>query len=227
MIGDLPLVPLVFLGALLALDVVSFPQAMISRPLVAGTLGGLVAGDVLAGLMVGTVLELIALETLPVGASRYPEWGSASVVAGAIFASLPSIGPGTLAMSVLAGIAVAWVGGWSMYLLRLVNGVLARREEARGPVSAESVVRLQLAGLGADFVRGVIVTLLALMIVPVAVNFVLVRWGTAAELARAVVVGVAIATGAAATWRLFAATRGAIPLFSGGILLGLLLLGLR
>ena len=34
-------------------------------------------------------LELIALETLPFGASRYPEWGSASVVGGAIFASQP------------------------------------------------------------------------------------------------------------------------------------------
>ena len=38
------------------------------------------------GLLLGAALELIALETLPFGASRYPEWGSASVVGGAIFA---------------------------------------------------------------------------------------------------------------------------------------------
>lgn len=227
MIVDLPLIPLVILGALLALDVVSFPQAMISRPLVAATLGGLVAGDVRAGLMVGAVLELIALETLPVGASRYPEWGSASVVGGAMFAALPLTRPGALAVAALAAIAVAWVGGWSMYLLRRVNGVLARRQEARGPITAQTVVRLQLMGLGADFTRGILVTLLALLSVPIIVNLLLAQWGTAAELSRAVVVGMAIATGAAATWRLFAGTRGAIPLFSGGILVGLLLLGLR
>ena len=37
---SLGLIPLALLGALLGLDVVSFPQAMISRPLVAATLGG-------------------------------------------------------------------------------------------------------------------------------------------------------------------------------------------
>ena len=41
-----------------------------------------------------TVLELIALETLPVGASRYPEWGSAAVVGGALFANVGGQGAG-------------------------------------------------------------------------------------------------------------------------------------
>ncbi|OYV73746.1 MAG: hypothetical protein B7Z72_01815, partial [Gemmatimonadetes bacterium 21-71-4] len=62
--------PIALLGGVAGLDTVSFPQAMISRPLVAATLGGMLAGAPMHGLLVGAVLELIALETLPVGASR-------------------------------------------------------------------------------------------------------------------------------------------------------------
>ena len=39
------LIPFVALGALVGLDVVSFPQMMISRPLVAATVAGALAGD--------------------------------------------------------------------------------------------------------------------------------------------------------------------------------------
>ena len=81
------LLPLVACSAaLLGLDVVSFPQMMISRPLVGATLAGAFVGDPATGLLVGATLELIALATLPFGASRYPEWGSAAVVGGAIAA---------------------------------------------------------------------------------------------------------------------------------------------
>ena len=72
------------LAGVLGLDVVSFPQAMISRPIVGATLGGLLFGAPFAGMVCGAALECLALEALPVGASRYPEWGSASVVAGAV-----------------------------------------------------------------------------------------------------------------------------------------------
>jgi PTS system mannose-specific IIC component len=85
----LDLIPLGLLGALLGLDVVSFPQAMISRPIAAATLAGALMGRPMHGLIAGAALELFALETLPFGASRYPEWGSASVVGGALYAVQP------------------------------------------------------------------------------------------------------------------------------------------
>ena len=44
-----PLLPLALLGAVLGLDVVSFPQAMISRPLVAATVSLEQVSAVLAG----------------------------------------------------------------------------------------------------------------------------------------------------------------------------------
>src|ERR671933_420064 len=96
------LIPLGLLGALLGLDTVSFPQAMFSRPLVAATLGGALLGAPLEGLLVGATLELIALETLPFGASRYPEWGSAAVVGGALFAEQRADIAGALTAATLA-----------------------------------------------------------------------------------------------------------------------------
>src|SRR5476649_754920 len=111
--------PLVLLGALLGLDVVSFPQAMVSRPIVAATLAGVVAGRPMSGLVAGAALELIALETLPFGASRYPEWGSASVVGGAIYASHPGPTSGAaITVAMHCALATTWVGGWTMVKLR-------------------------------------------------------------------------------------------------------------
>src|SRR4051812_47625043 len=108
-VGLIDLIPLALLGGILGLDVVSFPQAMISRPLVAATLGGALIGQSASGLLVGAALELIALETLPFGASRYPEWGSASVVGGAIFASHPTHPPGAMTLAMLGALATTWI----------------------------------------------------------------------------------------------------------------------
>ncbi len=77
-------VAVVAVGTLCGLDLVSVPQAMLSRPLVAGFLGGMVVGAPVQGLAVGALLELFALETLPVGAARYPDWGPPGAAAGAL-----------------------------------------------------------------------------------------------------------------------------------------------
>jgi len=48
------IVPIAILGGVIGLDVVSFPQAMISRPIVAATLGGAFVGiDKIVGLRKG------------------------------------------------------------------------------------------------------------------------------------------------------------------------------
>ena len=63
--------PLSMLAGVIGLDVVSFPQAMVSRPIVAATLGGAFVGAPVAGLVCGAALECLALEALPVGASPF------------------------------------------------------------------------------------------------------------------------------------------------------------
>ena len=145
------LLPLAMLGAVLGLDVVSFPQAMISRPIVAATAAATLLGDPGRGLLVGATLEMFALETLPFGASRYPEWGSAAVVGGSLYAIHGDTNPGGLTVAVLAGLACAWIGGWSMVQLRKLNAALARRRhEAVASGSKRVVEGLQVFGLTAD-----------------------------------------------------------------------------
>jgi PTS system mannose-specific IIC component len=216
------------LGAVLGLDVVSFPQAMLSRPLVSATLAGALAGRPDAGLLMGAVLELFALETLPVGASRYPEWGSASVVGGAVFAAQPVASPGALSLSVLCALATAYVGGLSMVLLRRLNGQLARAQlESLASGSSRTVTGLQLAGIGFDLVRGFALTVVALGLALPLLHFSLDHWGADGRVSRAVVVGLAATVAGAAVWNLFHAVPRARWLFLGGIGMGLVALALR
>ncbi len=63
------LVLVAFVGAILCLDSHAVAQLMLSRPLVCGTLIGLLLGDPVSGLWIGVLLELIWLGKLPIGIS--------------------------------------------------------------------------------------------------------------------------------------------------------------
>jgi PTS system mannose-specific IIC component len=209
------------LGGVLGLDVVSFPQAMISRPIVAATLGAAFVGDAASGLLIGVVLELIALDTLPLGASRYPEWGSASVVGGALFASHAAHPPGALAIAVLATLASAWIGGWTMVKLRGQNARWARhRRDAITAGSRGAVIGLQLLGLTADLLRGALFTALAYAVLAPVARAAIGVWGVDARLSRAVVVGAAITVAAGAAWKIFHSTLGVRWTFLAGLAAG-------
>ncbi|HUF27182.1 MAG TPA: PTS sugar transporter subunit IIC [Gemmatimonadaceae bacterium] len=225
MIDILDLIPLMLLGAILGLDVVSFPQAMISRPLVAATLAGAVVGQPMSGLLIGAALELISLETLPIGASRYPEWGSAAVVGGAIFAIHEGAPAGAMAVAVVGALATGWIGGWTMVLLRRLNAVWARRHrQSLESGNYRTVVGLQIFGLTADLMRGAALTAIALVVLSPLSLAVVGLWGTDARIARAAVVGIAATVAVAAVWKLYHLTPGARWLFLGGLVVGMLLL---
>jgi mannose/fructose/N-acetylgalactosamine-specific phosphotransferase system component IIC len=236
MIDDVPwstqamvtVLPVAVLGAVCGLDVVSFPQAMISRPIVAATAAGALAGDASAGLLVGAALELIALETLPVGASRYPEWGSASVVGGTLAAAAPAGSPATIAVTILATLATAAVGGWSMVALRKWNATRARTNlPALERGSARTVNALQLGGLTADLARGAALTVVALLALSPLVHAAATHWAVDARTSVAVVAGAAAAIAAAAAWRLFHGIPGTRWLFGAGLVGGLALVAWR
>jgi PTS system mannose-specific IIC component len=219
------LLPLSLLGAVVGLDVVCFPQMMYSRPLVAATLAGAFVGDATRGLLVGVVLELIAIATLPFGASRYPEWGSAAVVGGAIAANLPADRAGVVTLSALAALATAWVGGWTLVKLRQWNAGLARhRRPALDSGARGAVIGLQLAGLTGDLVRAGLLTAVAYAVFfPLASHFV-DDWAFSGPLSRSVVMMLATAVAASAAWVIFHSARGARWYFAGGVIAGLLLL---
>lgn len=220
--------PLALVAGVVGLDVVSFPQAMISRPIVAATIGGAFAGVPLAGLICGAVLECLALEALPVGASRYPEWGSASVAAGAIAAGGAPGGvfpnAGALAVSVAVGIGAAWLGGWSMVKHRQLIARFARtRLDQLAAGQRNTVVGLQVFGMTADLIRGALVGGLVYIVSSPVAHVVSNRFELRDDVARAAVVTGVAAVAAAAVWKDFHAISGTRRLFLASRAVGTLL----
>lgn len=154
------LLVLVALGGLVGLDTVSCAQAMVSRPIVAGPLAGLLLGDASTGMLVGLLLEVVSLHQLPIGAARH--WGTGPAAVAAAAAAIWSGGkaPTALVLAVGYGVLVGWAGSWSMTVLRRLNGVLVGREGHR-PLSPSRLSRRHLVAMGADFGRAAVLTALA------------------------------------------------------------------
>lgn len=153
---------LVVWGTLVGLDLVSVPQSMISRPLVAGTVAGWLVGDMEAGLRVGALLELFALDVLPIGAVRYPDYGPATIVAVALAANAPW----ELSLGVSVGVALvlAAIGGWTLQVVRRSNArAIQRRAAALSAGESGAIRRLQYAGLLRDAARGAVLTAAGLL----------------------------------------------------------------
>lgn len=215
---------LVVWGTFVALDLVSVPQAMISRPLVVGAVAGWIAGDVEAGLRVGVVLELFALDVLPIGAVRYPDYGPATVVGTALAAGAPwELG---LGLSVAIALVLASIGGWSLLAVRRWNARAIQRRAAALAAGESGAIRLlQYGGLFRDAARGALLTVAGLL-----AAWAVARWVT---LDRQTAVGltlIAIGSGlsAAAAGAVRSAGRGArLKWLAAGVGVGALLAVLR
>lgn len=214
------------LGAVLGLDVVSFPQAQISRPLVSATLGGAFMGNAEVGLVCGVLLELFAHETLPFGASRYPEWGSSSPVAGAAAAVGAAQGdmPMALLFAVPFGLLVASIGGWSMVQLRQLNARLARRRlDALARGSARTVSGLQVTGATADLARSGLLSIVAASVALPAARWISAQPAPLSPYALPMLAALGGAVAAGAAWKMFHSTAGTRWFGLAGLALGVAL----
>ena len=156
---------LALLGGIVGLDAVSCPQVMISRPVVAGPLAGLLLGSPATGLWIGALLEILTLRQLPVGANRHWDTGPAAVAATAAAAGFPGAG-GAEARYVLAvalGVLVGWVGSWSVYAMRRANARLVGALGERG-VSPRELEIKHLLAMAMDFGRATALTALGVII---------------------------------------------------------------
>ena len=150
------------LGGAVGLDGVSFVQSMISRPIVAAPLAGLIVGDPQAGMMAGALLEILSLHQLPIGANRHWDTGPAAVAAAA---AMPlSSGVAGLVIAGGVGVLVGWAGSWTVHGLRHLNARLVVGETGRRMLPAELSVR-HFSAMAVDFVRAAALTLVALLAV--------------------------------------------------------------
>lgn len=216
-------------GTLAGLDLVSWPQAQLSRPLVAGLLGGLAVGAPLEGVAVGALLELFALETLPVGAVRYPDWGPGAVAAGALAGAGPqaAIPAGLLGVGMVTALS-AWAGGFAMYVVRRANAeALHARADALEAGDARVLGALQRGGLLRDAARALALTAFTLVAGDLVTTRFAAAWRAPDVLARGVLAATSVGVALWAAWRLFGHDR-ALGYFAGGLAAGaLLVVGFR
>jgi len=201
------LIVLVAWGTLVGVDLVSLPQMMIARPLVAGTVAGAILGDIPAGLRLGVVFELLQYDILPVGAVRYPEYGPATVAAVATAHAAPGGDVLGLGLGALVGLVTALVGGVTINELRRLNSRIVHAAAATlesGDPGA--LVRVHVGGLLRDALRAALVTSVGLALAwlarPLLAGALAVRDGRPALLLAAAVVAAGLAAGAAGTLRL-------------------------
>ena len=223
------LIPLALLGGLLGLDVVSFPQAMISRPLVAATLGGRAdrslgdwparRRDARADRARDAAVRGVALSGVGIGlGGRRSDFRDPSG---------PFAGRNDVERSRRACHDVD---------RRMDDGEAAAAERACGPGGAGgaleagsrgAVIGLQIRGMTADFVRGAALTAIAYSALAPLTAMCTAIWSTDARLSRAFVAGLAASVAGGAAWKIFHSTSGALWLFAGGLGIGIFLVFFR
>lgn len=208
-------------GGFVGLDATSWLQVMISRPIVAATVGGVVLGDPHAGFLAGALLEVLSFRHPPYGAARYPEAGPAGLVAGAAYASAASGGFYPLLIVVVAGWVIGWAGSHSVHWLRRLNGrLVGDPEELAG--QWQRVKRRHHLAMRLDAVRAATITAVFLVPVTMAARLAAGLEGSPEGRGWAIglaVVGIACVAGSGA--RGLSGSRGSWPLLVAGALAGL------
>lgn len=134
------------------LDRLAAFQLMLSRPIVAGPLTGLVLGEPLIGLQVGMLVELLWLGRLPVGASIPPDDTQAAIggtYLSVSFATADYAQPAAIVFCLIVAIFMAKSGQFFDRMARRANDHMVKRAERNvltGDLAA--VDRIHLVGIG-------------------------------------------------------------------------------
>jgi PTS system mannose-specific IIC component len=222
MMGALPW--LLLWGTVAGLDLATVGQVMVGRPLVAGIVAGMLAGDPAAGALVGVTLELFALDLLPVGGARYPDYGPAAVAGVATAAGAPGVlglGP-----AIAVALVVGYAGELTVQLVRRLNSTDVQRRRAELDAGdLAGIRRVQWRGMTRDAIRALGVTLLGLALAAVARRWLpLTLRGSV--LVATVAVGAAVAAAVTGALRLSGAGR-ARAWLAAGIVGGIVWVALR
>ena len=93
---------LTLLACVATFDAMGPKLFLLSRPLLAGTLAGLIVGDVTLGMAIGATLELIALGVYTYGGATIPDYQTGAIIGTALAAA----GTGSIPTETAIGIAV-------------------------------------------------------------------------------------------------------------------------
>ncbi len=179
-------------GTLVGLDLATLAQVMISRPIVAGVVAGWIVGDAQSGLIVGAILELFAMEVLPFGAARYPDYGLGAVAASATAAGAPDVFG--IGIAVAVGLVIAYLGQTSIQFVRQRTTVdIERHRDVIDSGDVRVIYRLHRRGVLRDVGRAASLTAGGL-ILAVAVRATIPITVLGAVVLSAVAIGVGLGT---------------------------------
>lgn len=215
------------IGGAVGLDATAFPQAMWSRPLVAGTAAGLVFGRPASGLLVGAILETFALLILPFGAARYPESGTAAAAAAAAYCAVEPAGADYRLLLLAVVFALTWehIAGASVIFVRRLNERLVATPPDHG-FSDRQVTQRHLLALAIEFLRGAWAVLVGSLLGILLLRVFAALPATGARFSGGLLL-VAMAAMLGVALSLFGGLRQRWLSFGLGLLCGSLLLGLQ
>lgn len=114
------------IAAILEVDVFAVGMTLVSQPIITGGIAGLFFGDVPAGLAIGAVVQLIWINTPPVGA-YVPPSSAAIAFASTVFAlnignrAIGTADPAILMFSLVVGVAMGYFIGQTDVWARKMN----------------------------------------------------------------------------------------------------------
>jgi len=122
----------VFLGAILTLDVTSYAQTWFSQPLPAGILAGVICGDATLGFAIALPVQLLNISNLPIGRSCSGERTSTVLASVLVLTALGYKPPLVLVGDISGEMALfgwvitavcfgSFVGGWVIKIERIIH----------------------------------------------------------------------------------------------------------
>jgi mannose PTS system EIIC component len=215
-------------GGILCLDRVVL-QAMISRPIVAAPLIGLILGDPYTGLIAGAFIELFWIDRLPIGACIPPNDTVAAILitASSIESAqlLGGISPGLIALSILIIVPFGFLAQrMELWIVkgneRLVERALS--DAARGAV--RSIARGHLSAILKTYLMSVVFILVAMPIGIAALTWIYPRLAPQIVRGLTLLYGLFPLLGAAVALNTIN-IRGAVPIFCAVFLIVTAMIG--
>lgn len=192
------LLGLSLIGGALALDTTAVLQSLISQPIIAGSFLGWLSNDLVAGLKMGFILQLLWLSELPVGAARVPEGNLGSMIGILLMFQLKTFQTEYFYVLILIGVFYALffsaVGQGTTTLLRRWNVHILDR--AMRGIEAGQTSIISKMNLAALLIHWVVYSMLILGSVIIGVyifrpllNIIPASWNNVARLVETAVLG--------------------------------------
>lgn len=145
-------------GGLVALDTTAILQIMISRPIVACTIVGLILGNVQLGLTIGILLELIYVGELPIGAAKFAEGNVGSTAAAAIamltISQIPDRKIIAIGFVLIVTFIISMAGGLLVIVMRKLNSKIYDSLINKEKITFKDVSSAHLYGIASAFFLG-------------------------------------------------------------------------